>query len=137
MTKKGRSLFAALFGMLVLACLFVSPAVPATRSGGAPANATSPARGVSTLGTGQRESRQHLRTLTRRGSGDQPRWAVGAEHPATAGQGPTSFAAVLGSPTLVTPLAPGFVTAGETTGQISRRTPGTRRDRAPPALALA
>jgi hypothetical protein len=137
LTAKGRSLFVALFGVLVLGCLFVSPAAPATRSGGAPTNAASTTRGVSTLGAGQRESRQHLRTLARRGSGEQPRWAVGAEHPATAGQSPTFFAAVLGSPTLVTPPVAGFLTAVETTGQISRRMPGTRRDRAPPALAFA
>jgi len=135
MTTKGRSLFAALFGTLVLACMFVSPTVPATRSGGAPANAVSTARGVSTPGTGQRESRQYLRTLPRRGPAEQSRWAVGAEHPATAGQG--QIAAVLGSPTLVTPPVPAFVTAGQTTGQISRRMTGTRRDRAPPVLALA
>ena len=134
---KGRSLFVALFGVLVLTCSFVSPAFPATRSGGAPANAASTARGVSTPGTGLRESRQHLRTMARRGCGLQPRWAVGAEHPATAGQGSTFFAAVPGSPTLVTPPAAGDVNGGETTGQISRRMPGTRRDRAPPALAFA
>ena len=97
----------------------------------------STARGASTLGIGQRESRQHPRTLPRRVSGEQSRWAVGFEHPATAGQGHTFLAAVLGSPTLVTPPVAGFVTAGETTGQVSRRMPETRRDRAPPALASA
>jgi len=132
---KGRSLFVALFGVLVLTCSFVSPAFPATRSGGAPANAASTARGVSTPGTGLRESRQHLRTMARRGCGLQPRWAVGAEHPATSGQG--QIAAVLGSPTLVTSPVAGFVTVGHTTEQICRRIPGSRRDRAPPALALA
>jgi len=135
MTTKGRNLFAALFGTLVLACMFVSPAAPATRPGGAPANAASTARGVSTPGIGQRESRQHLRTLPRRGSAELSGRAVGVEHPATAGQG--QIAAILGSPTLVAPPVAGLVTAGETTGQVSRRTPGTRRDRAPPALALA
>jgi hypothetical protein len=86
---------------------------------------------------GQRESRQHLRTLPRRVPAELSRWAVGAEHPATNGQGSAFSAAVLGSPTLVTPPAAGFVTAAETTGQVSRRIPGTRRDRAPPALAFA
>jgi hypothetical protein len=137
MTTKGRNLIAALFGMLVLTCLFVSPAVPATRSGAAPANAVSTARGTTTLGIGQRESRQHLGTQPRRGSGEQPRWAVGLERPATAGQGPSSFAAVLGAPMLVTPSVAGFADVGDGTGLVSCRAPGTCRDRAPPALALA
>jgi len=135
MTTKGRSLFAALFGTLVLASMFVSPGAPATRLGGALTNAVSTARGVSTPGIGQRESRQRLRTLPRRGPAEQPRWAVGADRPATAVQG--QIAAVPGSPTLVTPPAAAIVTAGEPTVQVSGRMPGARRDRAPPVLALA
>lgn len=135
MTTKGRSLIAALFGMLVLTCLFVSSAVPAPRSGGAPANAVSTARGATTLGIGQRESRHHLRAQPQRGSAEQVRPAVDLERPATAGQGPSSLAAALGAATLVTPAVAGVADVG--TGLASSRAPGTRRDRSPPAPAFA
>lgn len=137
MTTKGRSLAAAVLGVLVLACLFVSPAAASARAGASPAATASPARGVAPLGIGQRQSRDHTRTLPRRGAPEHSPLARAIERAGTAGQGPTLFAAVLGGPLLLTPLAAGFLAAGPPVGQVSRHRSGTRRDRAPPALALS
>jgi hypothetical protein len=130
-------LAAALFAVLaVLASPCVGPAATSARAGTAPAATTSTVSGVAPPNTGPRETRDHLRALPRRGAREQSRLAVATVRPATTGQGPTLFAAVLGSPGLVAPLVTGFLAVRKRTGQVSRRLSGTRRDRAPPAFAL-
>ena len=128
---------AALFAALaVLASLFVGPAATLAPAGSAPSATTSTVRGVAPPTIGPRVTRDHLRALPRRVAREQSRLAVATKRPATAGQGPTLFAAVLGSPGLVAPLVAGFLAVRERTGQVSRRMSATRRDRAPPAFAL-
>ena len=134
---RGRSLAAALLGVLaVLASLFVGPAAATTQAAAAPASTASTVRGVAPLALGPRETRDHLRALTRRGAGEQSRLAVATERTAAAGQGPTLFTAVLGAAVLVVPRVAGLPAVRERSGQVSRHMSGTHRDRAPPALAL-
>ena len=124
---------AALFAALaVLASLFVGPAATVAQAA-APAAIASTVRGMGPLAIGTRD---HLRAAPRRGVREQSQRAVALERPATTGQGPAPLAALLGSPGLVAPLVTGFLTDRDRTGQVSRRMPGTRRDRAPPAFAL-
>lgn len=137
-TARGRSVAAALLGVLaVLTSLFAGPAAATAQAGAAPAATTSTIRGVAPLAIGQSGTRHHLRALPRRGDREQSRLAVAVERPAAAGQGPTPFAAALGAAVLIVPLVAGLLAVRDRTERGSRRTPGTRRDRAPPALALA
>jgi hypothetical protein len=136
-TTKGRSVAAALLGVLALACLFVGPSAVTAQAGQAPAATASTARGIATPGIGQRETRGHLRALPRGGAEEHSRFAVAAERPTTAGQGSTLFAAVLGALMLVAPPVAGFHAVRDRSRPVSRRARGTRRDRAPPALAFA
>ena len=122
--------------LAVLGSLFVGPAAATAQAGAAPAATTSTVRGVAALAIGQRETRGHLRALPRRGAGEQPPLVVAIERPTNAGQGPTPPAGHLAVPVLVAVLVAGSHPVRDRTGQVSRHTPGTRRDRAPPALAL-
>lgn len=110
----------ALQGVLFLACLFAGPVAVAGQAGAAPAATALTTRGV--VPPGAREHSQ----LT-----------AAVDRPAISGHGSTLFAALLGALVLAATPVAGFLAAGERTGQLSRRTPGTRRDRAPPARALA
>jgi len=137
MTPRGRSLAAALFGMLaVLASLIAGPGVatvqPAARSAIA-----STVRAVVPMGVGARETRDRVRALARRDAREKPPLAVAIERPTTAGHGPTPSAAVLAASAPVAPVATSSIAVRDRTGQVCGRTSGTRRDRAPPQLAAA
>jgi hypothetical protein len=133
---RGRSLPAALLGALaVLAALFVLP-------GGQAAVAASPSvgpaavRGTAALGNGLRESRDLVRLLPRRGVRPESASAVVRDGQAGTRQGPAPAAALAAAVALGLLLVAGLAGVGRG-GRLSRRTPGTRRDRAPPVLALA
>jgi hypothetical protein len=136
MTPRGRSLAAAMFGMLaVLASLIAGPGVaiaqPAVRSAIA-----STVRDVIPMGIGARETRDRTRALPRDAS-EKPPLAVAIERQTTAGHGPTPSAAVLAASASVPPAATSSIAVRDRPGQVCGRTPGTRRDRAPPQLAAA
>lgn len=135
-TTKGRSAFAALVGVLLLAGLFVGPAAGAARTGAAPV-ITSTARGVAPLGIGHRVFRDIPRALPRRSAAEHSRLAVAIERATTVLPGSTLYAAVLGAALLVAALVAGFRAVHGRPCRVSARVPGIRRDRAPPALALA
>jgi hypothetical protein len=134
---RGRSLPAALLGALaVLAALFVLP-------GGQAAGAASPSlgpaaavRGTASPGSGLRESRDLARLLPRRGTRSESAGAVMHDGRAGSRQGPAPAAALAAAVALGLALVAGLVVACRG-GRLCRRTPGTRRDRAPPVLALA
>ncbi len=134
---RGRSLFAGLLGVLaVLASLLVLPgsaavAVPS------PSAAPSAARGAVPFGAGLRETRDKVRVAPRRLSREQSVASAAADHLAGTGHGSGPTAAVqIAALALTGVLVLALVTAGRPR-RPSRRTPGARRDRAPPALALA
>lgn len=134
---RGRSLPAGLLGVLaVLASLLVWPGgtVAATPS---PSVAPAAARGAVPFGVGLREARDKVRVAPRRLSREQTVALVAADRPSGTGVGSTPAAAVLaGALALIGLVVGALVTAGGPASP-SRRTPGGRRDRAPPALALA
>ena len=136
-TTRGRSLPAALLGALaVLAALFVVPGGQATV---APSPSLGPAatvRGAAPLGAGLRENRDQARVLPRRGARTESAAAAAHDGRTDAGHGPVP-AGVLAAVVALAALVAGAAAADGRTGRLSRRTPATRRDRAPPALALA
>jgi len=136
-TTRGRSLPAALLGALaVLAALFVVPGGQATA---APSPSLGPAatvRGTAPLGAGLRENRDHARVVPRRGTRTEGAATAAQDGRTGAGHAPVPVGALAAVVTLAA-LVAGTAAAHGRTGRLSRRTPGTRRDRAPPALALA
>ena len=136
-TERGRSLPAALLGALaVLAALFVVPGGQATV---APSPSFGPAatvRGTAPLGAALRENRDQARIVPRRGTRTESAAADAQDGRTGAGHGPVPAGALAAVVTLAA-LVAGAAAAEGRTGQLSRRTPGTRRDRAPPALAFA
>ena len=133
---RGRSLPAGLLGVLaVLASLLV---LPGSAAAVAPSHsaASAAARGAMPFGVGLRETRDKVRVGPRR-LGVQSATFVATERPAGAGHGPAPVAAALAAVVALTGLVAGALVACGRPARRSRRTPGTRRDRAPPALALA
>jgi hypothetical protein len=132
-----RSLPAGLLGVLaVLASLLVLPG-SAAAAAPSPAAAPAAARGAVPFGAGLRETRDKVRVASRRLSREQSTASAAADRPARTGHGPAPVAAVPTAALALTGLGVlALVTAGRP-ARPSRRTPGARRDRAPPALALA
>jgi hypothetical protein len=136
-STRGRGLPAALLGVLaVLASLVVGPGAVAAPAAAAASASTSAVRALAPFGAGVRDARHHLRTLPRRGTRDQSGPLIAPERPAPAGHGPAPSAAVLALAAALTVLVAGGLAARRRTGHVSRRTPGTLRDRAPPVPAL-
>ena len=137
-TTRGRSLPAALLGVLAVLCsLVVGPGAVTAPAAAAASASTSAVRALAPFGTGLRDARHHPRALPRRGIRDQAGSLISAERPAPAGHGPAPSAAVLALAVALTVLVAGGLAARRRTGRLSRRTPGMLRDRAPPAPALA
>ena len=137
MTPRGRSLATALLGMLaVLASMFAGSGAAATAQPAAQSAIASTVRDVIPMGIGARETRDRVRALARDAS-EKPPFAVAIERQTTAGHGPTPSAAVLAASAPVAPLTTSCVAVRDRPGQVCGRTPGTRRDRAPPQLAAA
>ena len=134
---RGRSLPAGLLGVLaVLASLLVLPG-SASSAAPSPSAAPSAVRGAAPLGAGLRETRDKVRVAPRRLSREQPAASAAADHRAGPGHGSDPVAAVLTAALALAGLVVALlVTAGRPAGP-SRRTPGARRVRAPPALAFA
>jgi hypothetical protein len=134
---RGRSLPAALLGALaVLAALFVLPGGSATVAASPSFGPAATVRGTAALGNGLREGRDQVRLLPRRGTRAESAGAAVRDGRAGTRQGPAPAAALAAAVALGLLVATGLVVAGSG-GGLSRRTPGTRRDRAPPVLAFA
>lgn len=134
---RGCSLPAGLLGVLaVLASLLV---LPGSAAAAAPSHSAAPAaaRGAAPLGVGLRETRDKIRVAPRRLGREQSATLVAADRPAGTGRGPAPVAAALAAAVALTGLVVAALVTGGRPARRSRRTPGTRRDRAPPALALA
>ena len=135
-TTRGRSLPAALLGALaVLAALFVVPGGQATIAPSPSLGTAATVRGTAPLGTGLRENRDQARVVPRRGTRTESA-AAAHDGRTDAGHGPVP-AGVLAAVVALAALVAVAAAAEGRTGRLSRRTPGSRRDRAPPALALA
>jgi hypothetical protein len=134
---RGRSLAAGLLGVLaVLASLLV---LPGSAAAAAPSHsaASAAARGAVPFGVGLRETRDKVRVAPRRLGREQPATFVAAERPAGTGRGPAPVGAALAAAVALTGLVAAALVTCARPARRSLRTPGTRRDRAPPALALA
>ena len=134
---RGRSLPAGLVGVLaVLASVLV---LPGSAAAAAPSHSAAPvaARGAAPFGVGLRETRDKVRVAPRRLGREQSATFVAADRPAGTGHGPAPVAAALAAAVALTGLVAVALVTGDRPAGRSGRTPGARRDRAPPALALA
>jgi hypothetical protein len=128
---------AGLLGVFaVLASLLV---LPGSAAAAAPSHSAVPAaaRGAAPFGVGLHETRDKVRVAPRRLGREQSATFVAAERPAGTSYGPAPVAAALAAAVALTGLVAAALVPGAGPARPSRRTPGTRRDRAPPALALA
>jgi hypothetical protein len=134
---RARSLPAGLLGVLaVLASLLVLPGSFAATAL-TPSAAPAAARGAAPFGAGLRETRDKVRVAPRRLTREQSAALAAADRSAGTGRGPAPVAAVQTAALALTGLVVMALATAGPTRRPSRRTPGARRDRAPPALALA
>lgn len=137
-TARVRSLSAVLLGVLTVLASIVGP--PAAAGAGSAAQSATPAAAVrapiAPVG-GLRESRAQPRALHRRGLRDGSAPSVAAHRSTDSAQGSAPAAGVLPAALALLVLAVAALASTSGAGRRPRRTAGVRRDRAPPALALA
>jgi hypothetical protein len=132
-----RSAAAALLAALaVLGSLLVGPS-PATQAAGSAAAPGAAARGALPTGVALRDHRDAARSTLRRGAREQSAPRTGSSVRSVLGHGPAPVAGVLAAAALLLALAAGRRAVPGAAFSVRRRTPASRRDRAPPALARA
>jgi hypothetical protein len=134
---RARSAAAALLAALaVVGSLLVGQSAAAQGAGSVAASGTA-ARGAVPAGVALRDHRDVARPGPRRGAREQSAPRADSSLRAAVGHGPAPVAGLTAAAVLLLALVVGGVVASRGPATVRRRTPASRRDRAPPVLALA
>lgn len=135
--RRARSAVAVLLAALaVVGSVLVGPAA-ASRVAGSGAVLGAAARGAAPAGVALRDHRDVARPALRRSVREQSAPRTDSSVRATLGHGPAPVTGLLAAAVLLVALAMSGLRPAAAPAPVRRRAAASRRDRAPPALALA